>query len=127
MRFGGHEVDTAGDGFFATFDSPGRAVICAHALSETIGQLELQVRIGLHLGQCRTGAEKVCGLSVHTAARVMAMAGPGEVLLSGALRTALAGTTIPLAARGQHVLKGVPGGWPLYAVDMPKLLQTRLA
>ena len=71
------------------------------------------------LGQCRTGGEKVCGLSVHTAARVMAIADPGEVLLSAALRTALAGTTIPLTARGQHVLKGVPGEWPLYAVNMP--------
>jgi class 3 adenylate cyclase len=114
-RFGGHEVDTAGDGFFATFDSPERAVSCAHAIAAAMNPLGLRVRIGLHLGQCSTGAENISGLSVHAAARVMAMANPGEVLLSEALRAALEGTAITLAARGSHVLKGVPGEWPLYA------------
>jgi class 3 adenylate cyclase len=115
-HFGGHEVDTAGDGFFATFESPMQAVLCARTIAEAMPDLGLRARIGLHRGQCSMGCEKISGLNVHAAARVMAMAGPGEVLLSDSLRAALDGTDIALEPRGAHVLKGVPGEWPLFAV-----------
>jgi class 3 adenylate cyclase len=115
-HFSGHEVDTAGDGFFATFDSPLQAVLCARAIAADMPRLGLRARIGLHRGSCCLGSEKISGLNVHAAARVMAMASPGEVLLSDSLRAALVGTDIPLEPRGAHVLKGVPGEWPLYAI-----------
>jgi class 3 adenylate cyclase len=114
--FSGHEVDTAGDGFFATFDSPLRAVRCARAIAAAMPHLGLRARIGLHCGPCCMGSEKISGLNVHTAARVMAMAGPGEVLMSDTLRAELDGSDIALEPRGAHILKGVPGEWPLFAI-----------
>ncbi|TME31630.1 MAG: adenylate/guanylate cyclase domain-containing protein [Chloroflexi bacterium] len=115
-RYGGHEVDTAGDAFFATFDRPTPGVGCAVAIRSAVTAVGLQVRTGVHLGECEMRGEKVSGIEVHAAARIMAAAGAGEILLSSALRDALAGTDFETADRGRHALKGVPGDWQLYAL-----------
>ena len=115
-RYGGHEVDTAGDAFFATFDRPTPGVGCAVAIRSAVTAVGLQVRTGVHLGECEMRGEKVSGIEVHAAARIMAAAGAGEILLSSALRDALAGSDFETADRGRHALKGVPGDWQLYAL-----------
>jgi class 3 adenylate cyclase len=111
-HFGGREVDAAGDGFFVVFHDPQRAVRCAQSLSQRVEKLGLASRTGVHTGQCQSGGEKVCGLNVHVAARVMAAAQPGEVLVSEATRQSLCASTIIDA--GSHSLKGLPGYWALY-------------
>jgi class 3 adenylate cyclase len=116
-RFRGHEVDTAGDGFFATFDGPARAIRCACAVTETVGELGLEVRAGLHTGECELLADKVAGIAVSIGARVAAQAGPGEVLVSRTVKDLVAGSGIQFADRGTAELKGVPGEWQLYAVE----------
>jgi class 3 adenylate cyclase len=116
-RFGGHEVDTAGDGFFVTFEQPDPAVECAFAVRSAVQRLGLETRIGLHLGECETRGEKVSGVAVHAAARVMAAAGSGEIIISDAVRNALASSELVVVDRGAHELKGVPGMWQLYALD----------
>ncbi len=116
-RFGGREIDTAGDGFFATFDRPAAALRCAWAMRGAVLELGLETRAGLHIGQCEMRGEKVSGLAVNTAARVMAAAADGEILVSSALSEALVGLGVGLADRGVHELKGVPGEWHLYRVD----------
>ncbi len=115
-RFRGREVDTAGDGFFATFDGPARAVRCATAIGDAAGALGLEVRAGVHTGECELDGEKVRGIAVHTGARVAALAGSGEVLVSSTVKDLVAGSGLELEDRGQHELKGVPGEWRLYAV-----------
>lgn len=115
-RAGGHEVDTAGDAFFATFDQPSSGVICARAIRAAVDELGLQTRTGVHLGECEMRGEKVSGIEVHAAARIMASAADGEILISGALREALSGKDLGLRDRGRHKLKGVPGEWQLFAV-----------
>jgi pimeloyl-ACP methyl ester carboxylesterase len=115
-RFRGHEVDTAGDGFFATFDGPARAIRCARSVVDDVRALGLEVRAGLHTGECELSDSAVRGIAVHTGARVASMAGPGEVLVSSTVRDLVAGSGIEFAERGVHELKGIPGEWRLYAV-----------
>ncbi|MEP7040209.1 MAG: alpha/beta fold hydrolase [Chloroflexota bacterium] len=115
-RWRGHEVDTAGDGFLATFDGPARAIRCACAIRDGLHALGLEIRAGLHTGECEIIGGKVGGIAVHTAARVAARAASGEVLVSGTVRDLIAGSGIELEDRGVHALKGIPGEWPLLAV-----------
>ena len=115
-RFRGHEVDTVGDGFFATFDGPARAIRCARAISSSVRGLGIQVRSGIHSGECELLDGKVGGIAVHTGARVASFAGPGEVLVSGTVKDLVAGSGISFLDRGRHALKGIPGEWQLYEV-----------
>jgi class 3 adenylate cyclase len=116
-RFGGREIDTAGDSFFATFDRPAAAVRCAWRMREAVRAVGLETRTGLHVGEVEMRGEKVSGLAVHTAARVMAAAADGEILVAAALRDTAASLDLQLADRGVHELKGVPGEWRLYRVE----------
>jgi len=113
-RFRGKELDTAGDGFFATFDGPARAISCARAIVEALGELDLRVRAGVHTGECELQDGKVAGIAVNIGARVAAAAGPGEVLVSGTVKDLVAGSGLEFEDRGAHQLKGVPGAWRLY-------------
>jgi len=117
VRFRGREVDTAGDGFFASFDGPARAIRCACAISESVGELGLDVRAGLQTGECEVVDEKVAGIAVHTGARVASQAQPGEVLVSSTVKDFVAGSEIQFADRGVAALKGIPGEWRLFAVE----------
>ena len=117
VRFQGTELDTAGDGFFASFDGPARAIRCACAITETVRELGLEVRAGLHTGECELINAKVGGIAVHIGARVAAAAGPGEVLVSQTVKDLVAGSGIAFHERGLAELKGVPGEWRLYAVE----------
>jgi pimeloyl-ACP methyl ester carboxylesterase len=116
-RFRGHEVDTAGDGFLATFDGPARAVRCARAVSDGVRTLGLEVRAGLHTGEVELVDDKVSGLAVHIGARVAAAAGPGEVLVSSTVKDLVAGSGLRFQDRGPQSLKGVPGEWHLFALE----------
>jgi class 3 adenylate cyclase len=115
-RFRGREIDTAGDGFLATFDGPARAIRCARALTDALRPLGLQVRAGLHTGECEMLGEKVTGIAVHTAARIAALAKADEVLVSSTVRDLVAGSGLRFEDRGDHALKGVPGTWRVLAV-----------
>jgi pimeloyl-ACP methyl ester carboxylesterase len=115
-RFRGVELDTAGDGFFARFDGPARAIRCACAIRDAVGELGLELRAGLHTGECEVLDGKIAGIAVSIGARVAAHAGPGEVLVSQTVRDLVAGSGIELADRGTARLKGIPGDWTLYAV-----------
>jgi class 3 adenylate cyclase len=115
-RFRGKELDTAGDGFFAIFDGPARAISCARAIVEAVGELDLNLRAGVHTGECELQDGKVAGIAVNIGARVAATAGPREVLVSGTVKDLVAGSGIEFSERGLHELKGVPGAWQLYAV-----------
>ena len=117
VRFRGREVDTAGDGFFASFDGPARAIRCACAISESVRDLGLDVRAGLHTGECEVVDGKVAGIAVHTGARVASQAGPGEVLVSSTVKDLVAGSEIQFADRGVAALRGIPGEWRLFAVE----------
>ncbi len=114
-RFRGREVDTAGDGFFAAFDGPARAVHCAQAITAGVRSLGIDVRAGLHTGECEMIGEKVGGIAVHIGARVASLARPGEVLVSNTVRDLVAGSGLRFEDRGTHTLKGVPDEWRLYA------------
>jgi class 3 adenylate cyclase len=116
-RFRGRPVKSTGDGFLATFDGPARAIRCAVALGEAVRPLGIDVRTGLHTGEVELRGEDVGGIAVHIAARVMAEAGGGEVLVSGAVPPLVAGSGIDFADRGARALKGVPGDWRLFAVQ----------
>ena len=113
----GVEVDTAGDGFFASFDGPARAIQCACSVVEAVRELGLEVRAGLHTGECELVDGKAAGIAVHTGARVASQARPGEVLVSGTVKDLVAGSGIAFEDRGTHELKGVPGEWRLFAVE----------
>jgi len=115
-RYRGREIDTAGDGFFATFDGPARAIRCARAVGESVRDLGIQVRAGLHTGECELIGEKVGGLAVHIGARVASIAGPSEVLVSSTVKDLVAGSGLTFEDAGEHELKGVPGRWHLYRV-----------
>jgi class 3 adenylate cyclase len=116
-RYQGRLVDTAGDGALALFDSPARAIGCAEAVRDGVRALGLQVRAGVHTGEMEHGpGGEVRGIAVHTGARVAALAGPGEVLVSRTIRDLVAGAPIRLDSRGVHELKGVPGSWEVFAV-----------
>jgi class 3 adenylate cyclase len=116
VRFGGVELDTAGDGFFATFDGPARGISCAQAIIASAAELKLDVRAGLHTGECEREAGTLTGIAVHTGARIAALAEPGKVLVSRTVKDLVAGSGIEFDDRGDHALKGVPGEWRLYAV-----------
>jgi pimeloyl-ACP methyl ester carboxylesterase len=117
-RFRGVEIDTAGDGFFATFDGPARAIRCARSIVDNVRSgVGLDVRSGLHTGECELSGDAVRGIAVHTGARVAAMAGAGEVLVSGTVKDLVAGSGIEFTDRGVHELKGIPGEWRLYAAN----------
>jgi class 3 adenylate cyclase len=115
LRARGREVDTAGDGFFAAFDGPARAVRCAQAIARGVEELGIAVRTGLHTGECELVDGKVTGIAVHTGSRVAAHAGPGEVLVSSTVKDLVAGSGLEFEDRGVHELKGIPGEWRLYA------------
>ena len=117
-RYRGREIDTAGDGFFATFDGPSRAVRCALAIVEALQAIGLPVRAGLHTGEVEAIDEKAGGIAVIIGARIGAMAGPSEVLVSSTVRDLVAGSGLVFEDRGEHQLKGVPGEWRLYAVAL---------
>jgi pimeloyl-ACP methyl ester carboxylesterase len=117
-RFGGEEIDTAGDGLFAAFDGPARAVRCACAIRDATRALGIEVRSGLHTGECEVIDGKLGGLAVHIAARVAACAEPSEVLVSRTINDLVAGSGIHLTDRGVNVLKGVPDPWQLYSADV---------
>jgi class 3 adenylate cyclase len=115
-RFRGREVDTAGDGFFATFDGPARAIRCACTIQEAVAKIGLTIRAGLHTGECEMMADKISGIAVHIGARVMNHATPGEVLVSSTVKDLVAGSGISFVDRGAYELKGVPGKWRMFAV-----------
>ena len=115
-RFRGREIDTAGDGFLATFDGPARAIQCACSIRGAVHGLGLEVRSGLHTGECELIDGGVGGIAVHTGARVAALAEPGEVLVSRTVRDLVAGSGLAFEDRGVSRLKGVEGDWQLYAV-----------
>jgi class 3 adenylate cyclase len=115
-RWRGQEIDTAGDGFFATFDGPARAIRCAAAVTEAVRGLDLEIRAGVHTGEVEIAGDDVRGVAVHIGARVAALAEPGEVLVSRTVADLIVGSGISLTGRGEHALKGIPGSWPLYAV-----------
>jgi class 3 adenylate cyclase len=106
-RFRGREIDTAGDGFLAAFDGPARAVRCALAIRDSVRTLGLEIRAGLHTGECEVFGDRIAGIAVHTGARVSALAGTGEVLVSSTVRDLVAGSGITFEDRGEHDLKGV--------------------
>jgi len=116
VRYRGAELDVAGDGFFARFDGPARAVRCACAIAAGVRELGLEVRAGLHTGECEVMDGKVGGIAVHIGARVAKEAGPGEVLVSNTVKDLVAGSGLEFRDRGSAELKGVPGDWRLYSV-----------
>ena len=116
-RFRGSEVDTAGDGFFVTFDGPARAVRCACAIRDAVREIGIEVRAGLHTGEVERGATAVTGLAVHVGARVAALAQASEVLVTNTVQMLVLGSGISFADRGLHTLKGVPDEWQLFAVE----------
>ena len=115
-RYRGTEIDTAGDGFLATFDGPARGVRCAQAITEAMGPLGIEVRAGLHTGEVETIDGKVAGIAVHIGARVGALAGPSEVWVSQTVKDLVAGSGLTFADAGEHELKGIPDSWHLYRV-----------
>jgi len=115
-RFRGREVKTTGDGFLASFDGPARSIRCAETIVDVTKTLGLDVRVGLHTGECEVRADDLGGLAVHIAARVGALATSGEVLVSGTVGDLVAGSGIEFRDRGEHDLKGVPGVWRLFAL-----------
>jgi class 3 adenylate cyclase len=115
-RFRGREVNTSGDGFLAMFDGPQRAIRCAMAIRDAVQALGIQVRAGLHTGECEIRGDDIGGIGVHIGARVSALAGPNDVLVSSTLRDLVIGSGLEFEERGAHELKGVPGEWHLFAV-----------
>jgi class 3 adenylate cyclase len=119
QRYGGHEVRTAGDGFFVIFLGPIQAIRCAGAIINTIQPLGLQVRVGIHSGECEVLEDGARGIAVHIAARVSALARPGEILVSRTVKDLAAGSGISFGDRGGHALNGVQGAWELFQVLPP--------
>jgi class 3 adenylate cyclase len=115
-RFRGREVNTSGDGFLAMFDGPQRAIRCAMAIRDAVQALGIEVRAGLHTGECEVRGDDIGGIAVHIGARVSALAGPNDVLVSSTLRDLVIGSGIEFEDRGAHALKGVPGEWRIFAV-----------
>jgi class 3 adenylate cyclase/pimeloyl-ACP methyl ester carboxylesterase len=115
-RFRGREVNTSGDGFLAVFDGPQRAIRCAMAIRDAVRSLGIEVRAGLHTGECEVRGDDIGGIGVHIGARVSALAGPNDVLVSSTLRDLVIGSGLEFDDRGVHELKGVPGEWHLFAV-----------
>jgi class 3 adenylate cyclase len=118
-RFRGREVNTSGDGFLAMFDGPQRGIRCAMAIRDAVQALGIEVRAGLHTGECEVRGDDIGGIAVHIGARVSALAGPNDVLVSSTLRDLVIGSGLEFEERGAHELKGVPGEWRLFAVASP--------
>ncbi len=116
-RFHGREIDTAGDGFFATFEQPIDAIACAASVRDALAELDLIIRAGIHVGEAEVMSDKVGGMTVHVAARVLDAAAPGEILVTGTVREIALGGEVTFDERGTRELKGVPGEWPLFAVQ----------
>jgi len=116
-RFGGREVDTAGDGFFAVFDGPARAVRCGQAICAAVRAVGVEIRAGLHTGECELAGTQVRGIAVHIGARIAAAAGPGEVLVSSTVKDLVAGSGLRFSDRGERSLHGVADPWRLFAVE----------
>ena len=114
-RFRGREVNTAGDGFVATFTSPSVAIDCADAIVDAVRTLGIEVRVGIHAGEVEVRGDDIAGMAVHIGARVAALAGPSEVLVSSTVREIVTGSRRAFVDRGEHDLKGVPGSWRVYA------------
>jgi pimeloyl-ACP methyl ester carboxylesterase len=117
-RYRGREIDTAGDGFLAAFDGPARGIRAACAVAKQVRRLGLSVRAGLHTGECEVMGHKLSGIAVHIGARIATMAGSDEVLVSGTVRDLVAGSGLEFVDRGLHTLKGIPGEWHIFAVDV---------
>ena len=115
-RFRGEEIKTTGDGFLAAFDGPGRAINCAQTIATSARDIGVDVRAGLHTGECELRGDDLAGIAVHIGARVASLAEPGEVLVTSTVRDLVSGSGIEFADRGRHALKGVPGEWQLLAV-----------
>jgi class 3 adenylate cyclase len=115
-RFQGRELDTAGDGFFASFEGPARAVLAALAIRDALQGLDLDIRAGLHTGECEVTDGKIAGIAVSIGARISSLAAPGEVLVSSTVKDLVAGSGIQFEDRGEHQLKGIPEAWRLFAV-----------
>jgi class 3 adenylate cyclase/esterase/lipase len=116
-RYRGEEVATTGDGFLAAFDGPGRAINCAETIATRSRGLGIEIRAGVHTGECELRGDDLAGIAVHIGARVASLAGPGEVLVTSTVRDLVNGSGIEFADRGSHVLKGVPGEWNVLAVE----------
>jgi class 3 adenylate cyclase len=116
-RFGGREIDTTGDGFLATFDAPGRAIRCARAMGDTLAGIGVSIRAGVHTGEVEVRGEQIGGLTVHIGARVAALGDAGDLLVSSTVKELMTGSGLEFVDRGEHVLKGVPGNWRIYAVE----------
>jgi class 3 adenylate cyclase len=114
QQYRGRQINTAGDGFLAAFDGPARAIRCAGAIRDTVRSLGLEVRCGLHTGECELVDNDLAGIAVHIGARVAGLAAPGEVLVSQTVRDLVAGSGLTLKERGTHTLKGVPNEWRLF-------------
>jgi class 3 adenylate cyclase len=114
-RFPGKETNTTGDSFLATFDGPARAIRCALAIASAVRQLGIDVRAGVHTGECELMGDNIGGIAVHIGARTMAQAEPGSVLVSGTVKDLVSGSGIDFQDRGVHNLKGIPGEWRLFA------------
>ena len=115
-RTGGREIDTAGDGFLASFDQPAPAIRCAAAVVDGVRDLGIRVRAGIHTGECEQIGDKLAGIAVHIAVRIGTEAEPGQVLVSHTVKELVAGSDLRLEDAGEHELRGVPGTWPLYRV-----------
>ena len=118
QRYRGHEINSAGDGFLAAFDGPARAIRCAGTIRDMARSLDLEVRCGLHTGECELVGDDLAGIAVHIGARVAGLAGPSEVLVSQTVRDLVAGSGLALEDRGTHKLKGVPNEWRLFRADL---------
>jgi class 3 adenylate cyclase len=116
-RYRGREIDTAGDGFFATFEGPARGVRCALAIRDAVKSLGVEIRAGVHTGECEVVSDKVSGIAVHIGARVMSRARPSEVLVSRTVKDLVAGSGLDLVDSGRHTLKGVAGEWRLFSAS----------
>jgi class 3 adenylate cyclase len=115
-RYGGREQDTAGDGFYVVFDGPARAIECAQHVVTDLAPLGIEIRAGVHTGECEIADGKCAGLAVSIGARVMAKAGPSEILVSQTVKDLTAGGDLILQEAGEHALKGIPDRWRLYRV-----------
>jgi class 3 adenylate cyclase len=124
-RFEGVEIDSAGDGFLATFDGPARAVRCARAIGERVRGLGIEIRAGVHVGEIERADTGIRGIAVHAGARVASLAGPGEILVSSTVRDLVAGSGLVFVDAGEHTLKGVPDRWRLYRVAEERTAASR--
>jgi class 3 adenylate cyclase len=124
-QWGGTEHDTAGDGFFASFAGPARAIDCAHEVAERVSELGIEVRAGVHIGECEVIDGKPGGLAVTIGARLLGIAGPHEVVVSQTVKDLVAGSGFSFTDRGEHELKGVPDRWRLYLAEPAQVLVRR--